>query len=136
MVKQYELIMPPMERGCHLITHYVINAIKELPETGILNVFLKHTSAGLSLNENADATVRIDLNNYLNQLVPENKSYYKHTDEGPDDITAHIKTSLIGQSLTIPISNRRLNLGTWQGIYLCEFRNCGGKRKIILSLFS
>jgi len=107
-----------------------------LPEMGMLNIFIKHTSAGITLNENADPTVRYDFERFMNFLVPENHPLYEHTDEGPDDMPAHLKASIVGQSLTIPITNHRLNLGTWQGIYLCEFRNYGGSRKVVLTIYS
>ena len=136
MVIQKEISLPSYKRGIHLITHIIEGQFAELPESGILNVFIKHTSAALSINENADPTVRYDLEQYLNRYIPENEPYYQHTFEGDDDMPAHIKTSLIGSSLTIPISQHKLNLGTWQGIYLCEFRNYGGKRKIVLTIQS
>ena len=102
----------------------------------MLNIFIKHTSAGLTLNENADPSVRVDFEGFMNKLIPENDPVYTHTMEGPDDMPAHLKSSLLGNSITIPITNGRLNLGTWQGIYLCEFRNYGGSRNIVLSVYS
>ncbi len=135
MVKQVELILPNFKRGYHLITSHVLKAIGELPQTGILNVFIKHTSAGLTINENADPSVRDDFETFMNDLVPENYPKFTHTLEGPDDMPAHLKSSLVGQSLTIPITNGKLNLGTWQGIYLCEFRNYGGRRKIVITVY-
>lgn len=119
-----------------MITHLVENAIEEWPQTGLLNVFIQHTSAGLTINENADPTVRVDFESSFNHIVKENEPYYHHTMEGSDDMPAHIKSSLVGSSVTIPITNGRLNLGTWQGIYLCEFRNRGGRRKLIISVYS
>lgn len=136
MVVQQELTLPEFERGFHLITHLIEQELSDLPETGLLNVFIKHTSAGLTINENADSTVRVDFESSFNHLVKENEPFYKHTLEGPDDMPAHVKSSLVGSTLTIPISNGRLALGTWQGIYLCEFRNRGGNRKLLLSVYS
>jgi secondary thiamine-phosphate synthase enzyme len=135
MIKQTELQLPSLKRGYHLITRYIIDALHDLPETGMLNVFVHHTSAGLMINENADSTVRIDMETIFNHLVPENLSFIKHTIEGPDDMPAHIKSALTGVSLNIPISGKRLKLGTWQGIYLCEFRNHGGGRKLTLTVY-
>ncbi len=135
MVIQKEITLPEFNRGFHLITHLVKDAIGPLPETGMLNVFIQHTSAGLTINENADPTVRVDFESSFNQLVRENEPYYRHTMEGSDDMPAHIKSSLVGSSVTIPITNGRLNLGTWQGIYLCEFRNRGGRRRLIISVY-
>lgn len=135
MISQKEIKLKPYERGFHLITSEIVNALKELPETGLLHIFIKHTSAGLTLNENADPSVRDDFEPAFNKLVPENEPYYTHTMEGPDDMPAHIKTTLAGSSLTIPISGGKLNVGTWQGIYLCEFRNNGGGRKLVLSVY-
>lgn len=134
MVKQIEIQLKEKSRGFHLITHEVISALPELPKEGLLNVFIQHSSAGLSINENADSTVRDDFETVFNKLVPENDSDYKHTLEGDDDMPAHIKSSLVGASLTIPITNHRLNLGIWQGIYLCEFRNDGGARRLVLTI--
>ncbi len=122
-------------RGFHLITNEVIDALPGLPGEGLLNVFIQHSSAGLSINENADSTVRDDFETVLNKLVPENDPDYKHTLEGLDDMPAHIKSSLMGVSLTIPITNGRLNLGIWQGIYLCEFRDDGGPRRLVLTIY-
>ncbi len=136
MVWQKEIILNPYLRGYHLITREIISNLPILPESGLLNIFIKHTSAGITLNENADPTVRYDFERFMNFLVPENHPLYEHTDEGPDDMPAHLKASLVGQSLTMPITNHRLNLGTWQGIYLCEFRNYGGSRKLVLTVYS
>lgn len=135
MISQYEIILPHFKRGFHLITDLVINEILLWPETGILNLFLKHTSAGLSINENADPSVRHDLEKIFNHLVPENDIDYIHTEEGSDDMPAHAKSSLVGQSLSIPITNGKLNLGIWQGIYLCEFRNHGSNRELIATVY-
>lgn len=134
MVTQTEFSLTPKRRGFHLITREVLNNLPALPQTGILNLFIQHTSAALSINENADPDVRIDMESIFNNLVRERESYYIHTMEGDDDMPAHAKSSIIGASLTIPISYARLNLGTWQGIYLCEFRNYGGARKIIATI--
>lgn len=137
MLKQKEIVLPAFKRGYHLIDDIIEEELKGiLPETGMLHIFIKHTSAAITLNENADYSVRIDFETLMNKLVPEAQNYYTHTTEGDDDMPAHIKASLIGNSITIPITNSRLNLGTWQGIYLCEFRNYGGSRKLVLSLFS
>jgi secondary thiamine-phosphate synthase enzyme len=134
MIWQKELTLSPYRRGYHLITREIISHLPEMPTIGMLNIFVKHTSAGITLNENADPTVRYDFERFMNMIVPENHPLCEHTDEGSDDMPAHLKASLIGQSLTIPITNRRLNLGTWQGIYLCEFRNYGGSRKLVLTI--
>jgi len=136
VVQQYNISLKPYPRGFHLITTEILQQIQSLPETGILHVFIKHTSAGLTINENADPTVRMDFESSFNQLIPENAPYYKHNYEGSDDMPAHIKSSLVGSSVSIPISNYKLNLGTWQGIYLCEFRNHGGSRKLVISVYS
>ncbi len=135
MVKQVEIVLPAMGRGYHLITRRVLDAIGELPQTGIMNVFIKHTSAGLTINENADPSVRSDFETFVNDLVPEDYPHFTHTLEGPDDMPAHLKSSIIGQSVTIPITEHRLNLGTWQGIYLCEFRSHSGRRKIVITVY-
>ncbi|TNC85650.1 MAG: hypothetical protein CSH37_07290 [Thalassolituus sp.] len=123
-------------RGFHLITRDIEHALPELADVsvGLLHVFIQHTSASLTINENADPTVRVDFEEVFSRLVPENQPYYKHNDEGPDDLPAHIKSSLLGPSLTIPVSDGRLALGTWQGIYLCEHRDYGGSRRLVLTL--
>ncbi len=123
-------------KGFHLITSEILYQIPEIKNisTGLLNIFIQHTSASLTLNENADPDVRVDMESYFNKTVPENASYYLHTSEGADDMPAHVKTSLLGASLTIPITKGKLNLGTWQGIYLCEHRNHGGNRNIIVTI--
>lgn len=132
---QIEFSLTEKRRGCHLITNEIVSHIAgKLPQTGLLNIFVKHTSCALSINENADPDVRRDMEQILNHLVKENEPYYDHTLEGADDMPAHAKSSLFGVSLTIPITNGRLNLGTWQGIYLCEFRNYGGPRKIVATI--
>ena len=134
---QKEIQLAPYERGFHLITNTITQNIPGLKQidAGILHVFIKHTSASLTINENADATVRSDFESHLNVLVPENAPYYKHTYEGSDDMPAHIKASMMGTSVQIPITNGRLNLGVWQGVYLCEHRNHGGSRAIVITAF-
>ena len=130
MIYQKEILLPPFKRGYHLITNILEQELPELPEKGLLNIFILHTSAGLTINENYDPTVREDFEKVFNKLIPENDPIYAHTMEGSDDMPAHIKSSLVGQSLTLPVKNNRLALGTWQGIYLCEFRNRGGQRNL------
>ncbi len=134
MITQSEISLPHFKRGYHLITHIIENELVELPDSGLLHVFIKHSSAGLTINENADPSVRTDFESFLNDLIPENHKLYKHTMEGTDDMPAHLKASLIGSSVSIPITNGRLNLGTWQGIYLCEFRSYGGNRELVLTI--
>lgn len=134
-MNQVVLTLPEHRRGFHLITHFIERAIA-LPDTGVLHVFIQHTSAGLTINENADPSVQGDLESSFNHLVKENEPFYKHTYEGADDMPAHVKSSLVGSSVLVPITNGRLNLGTWQGIYLCEFRNRGGERKLVLTVLS
>lgn len=136
MIEQLEITLPAYRRGFHLITRAIEQYLPPLPEKGLINILIKHTSAALTINENADPSVRTDFENVFSKLVPENQSYYTHTLEGADDLPAHIKSSLLGQSLTIPITNHRLNLGTWQGIYLCEFRNYGGPRELVVTIYS
>ena len=133
---QKEILLQPRQRGFHLITDEVINNIPELIDISIgsLSIFIKHTSASLTINEDADPTVRIDFESYFNEAVPENAPYYKHTIEGPDDMPAHLKSSILGSSITVPISDGKLNLGTWQGIYLCEHRNKKTTRKIVITI--
>lgn len=135
MTIQKELQLPAAKRGFHLITHEILNGVPEIRQikAGMLQVFIKHTSASLTINENADPTVRQDFESHFNKMVPENAPYYRHTYEGPDDMPAHIKASLLGPSVLIPITNGRLNLGTWQGVYLCEHRDYGGSRKVVLT---
>lgn len=135
MVHQTLIKLRSYPRGFHLITDEVISKL-ELPKTGVLHLFIQHTSAGLTINENADPTVQEDLEASFNHIVKENEHFYKHTYEGPDDMPAHIKSSIVGSSISIPISDGRLNLGVWQGIYLCEFRNSGGARSLIASIWS
>ena len=133
---QKEIILPLFNRGYHIITDLIINELHELKKIniGVIYIFIKHTSASLTINEDADPTVRQDFESHINKMVPENAPYYQHTMEGEDDMPAHIKSSLLGSSLIIPISKGKFNLGTWQGIYLCEHRNNGGHRKIIITI--
>ena len=134
---QKEIRLKAYQRGFHLITHDVLNSIPEISqiEMGQLQVFIKHTSASLTINENADPTVRDDFESHMNVMVPEDQPYYKHTFEGSDDMPAHIKASLMGASVQIPITNGRLNLGTWQGIYLCEHRDYASGRHLVITAF-
>lgn len=136
MVKQYNITLPELGRGFHLVTSYITSELSDLPEQGMVNLFLQHTSAGLTLNENADPSVRDDFETIFNKLVKENDPDYTHTLEGSDDMPAHAKGSILGASITIPISKKRLALGMWQGIYLCEFRNYGGPRRLVVTVFS
>ena len=136
MIEQFEIRLPAFKRGVHLVTRLIEDNLPGLPEKGMINIFIMHTSAGLTINENADPTVRHDLEKFLDKIAPENAPYYRHTTEGADDMPAHIKSSLTGSSVTIPITNGSLNMGTWQGIYLCEFRNYGGARKLLVTIYS
>ncbi|SUZ49245.1 uncharacterized protein METZ01_LOCUS2099 [marine metagenome] len=133
---QKEISLNPRPRGFHLITNEILQNLQEIGDIsiGTMEIFIKHTSASLTINEDADPTVRDDFESHFNQIVPENAPYYKHTIEGPDDMPAHLKSSILGSSVTIPITNGTLNLGTWQGIYLCEHRNHGGSRNVVLTL--
>lgn len=136
MWKQKSIQLSPKRRGFHLVTSEILKQLTELDDfkVGMANIFIQHTSASLTINENADPSVRDDFESFFNQSVPENEPYYTHTYEGSDDMPAHLKGSLLGFSLNIPISNGRFNLGTWQGIYLCEHRNQGGSRKLVITL--
>jgi secondary thiamine-phosphate synthase enzyme len=134
MIEQIEITLPAFNRGYHIITNLILKELNKLPEKGLCNIFIKHTSAALTINENADPSVLVDFENFTNKLIPDGDNSFTHIMEGPDDMAAHIKSSTYGQSLTIPITNNRLNLGTWQGIYLCEFRNNGGNRKLIITI--
>jgi secondary thiamine-phosphate synthase enzyme len=136
MISQIEFTLRAKNRGFHLITDEVVAQLPKLPETGILHLFMKHTSAGLSINENADPDVQTDMGQIFDRLIKEHEPYYVHTLEGDDDMPAHAKSSIIGVSLNIPITKGRLNLGTWQGIYLCEFRLRGSGRKIVATIIS
>lgn len=131
---QVSFTLKPRPRGFHLVTEEVISHLGPLPKTGIIHLFIQHTSAGLTINENADPSVRVDFEQIFNRLVAENLPFLTHDLEGPDDMPAHIKASLVGSSVSIPITDGRLNLGVWQGIYLCEFRNHGGSRKIVATI--
>lgn len=136
MIQQVEFALAAKHRGYHLVTRVIIDRLpKPLPKAGLLNLFVKHTSCALSINENADPDVRSDMEKIMNHIVRENEPYYDHVLEGADDMPAHAKSSLFGVSLSIPITDGRLNLGTWQGIYLCEFRDYGGPRRIVATIY-
>ncbi len=136
MIQQTTFSLSAKRRGCHLITRELMEHLPQpLPQAGLLNLFVQHTSCALTINENADPDVRTDLSQIMDRLVREREPYYDHTMEGPDDMPAHAKSSLFGVSLTIPITDGRLALGTWQGIYLCEFRNHGGNRRIVATIY-
>ena len=134
---QKEITLSSRKRGFHLITRDIINEVPEIKNIskGIMHIFIQHTSASLTINENADPDVRKDLEAHFNKTIPENAPYYIHNTEGPDDMPAHIKSSILGSSVTIPVTNGNLNLGIWQGVYLCEHRNYGGRRKLIATLW-
>ncbi len=134
MVRQIQFRLPPFPKGYHLITSFILEKAGMLPAEGVMHVFIQHTSAGLTLNENADPSVRGDFETFMNDLVPEDYPRFVHTYEGSDDMPGHLKSSIIGTSVSIPITSHQLNLGTWQGIYLCEFRRHGGSRKIVITL--
>jgi secondary thiamine-phosphate synthase enzyme len=134
MTIQKEITLPPFRKGFHLITNEIIKQLPELPEFGLVHIFIKHTSAGLTINENADSSVRKDMEYIFNKLIPENDPEYTHIFEGSDDMPAHVKAAVYGQSISIPIRNYKLNLGIWQGIYLCEFRNNAGNRKLCITI--
>ncbi len=136
MIFQTEIMLQSYRKGFHLITREILQHLPALPEKGLLHLFLKHTSAGLTINENADPDIQKDMFEIFNRLVPENQPYYEHTLEGSDDMPAHAKSTLTGVSLLIPITNGHLNLGIWQGIYLCEFRNRGGNRTLVATIIS
>ncbi|MFU8838559.1 MAG: secondary thiamine-phosphate synthase enzyme YjbQ [Thiohalomonadaceae bacterium] len=133
---QKHLTLAARPRGFHLITDEILGQLPELRQlhSGLLHLFIQHSSASLTINENADPTVRMDFEAHFNQMVPENQPWYRHTDEGPDDMPAHLKASLLGPSLSIPLGDGRPLLGTWQGIYLCEHRNHGGSRRLVATL--
>lgn len=134
MILQKEITLKPRHRGFHIVSDEIINQLPKLPQSGLLNLFVKHTSCGLCINENADPDVRHDMECIFNHIVPENEPYYLHTFEGSDDMPSHAKSVLSGVSLNIPITNGQLNLGTWQGIYLCEYRDHGGARRIVATI--
>ncbi len=134
MIEQTTFTLRPKARGFHLVTDEIVRNLPPLPKVGLLNLFIQHTSAGLTINENADPDVQTDMGAIFDRLVRERESYYSHTLEGADDMPAHAKSSLVGASLSIPITNGRLNMGIWQGIYLCEFRNRGGGRNIVATI--
>jgi secondary thiamine-phosphate synthase enzyme len=136
MIDQVSFRLPAFSRGYHLITDQVMQQLPSLPERGLLHLFIQHTSAALTINENADPDVRTDFESIINHIVPENLPFLRHTLEGPDDMPAHIKAAMMGSSISIPITGHRLNLGTWQGIYLCEFRNRGGSRRLVATIYS
>lgn len=136
MIQQFEITLPAFPRGYHLVTSQITSQLPPLPDVGLVNIFIQHTSAALTINENADPSVRHDFETILNNMVPENRREYTHTFEGNDDMPAHVKASLIGPDITIPITRGRLNLGTWQGIYLCEFRNHGGARRLVVTVYA
>jgi secondary thiamine-phosphate synthase enzyme len=136
MIQQTEIRLSGMKRGFHLVTNVIVGRLPDLPETGLLHLFVKHTSCGLAINENADPDVRSDMEKIFNEIVPANKPYYDHVLEGDDDMPAHAKSVLSGVSLTIPITGHHLNMGTWQGIYFCEYRNYGGTRTIVATIYS
>lgn len=133
-IRQTEFTLRPRGRGFHLVTDEITANLPELPRTGLVHLLIKHTSAGLTLNENADPDVRVDMGALFDRLVREREPYYTHISEGPDDMPSHAKSSIVGATLTIPVTSGRLNLGTWQGVYLCEFRNHGGPRKIVATV--
>ncbi|MDZ7771440.1 MAG: secondary thiamine-phosphate synthase enzyme YjbQ [Balneolaceae bacterium] len=136
MWHQQEITLSPKSRGYHLVTDEVLDQLEGLEhmERGLAHFFILHTSASLTLNENADPAVRRDFLSHFKRMVPEDTSLYEHTLEGPDDMTSHIKSSLLGHDLTVPVTNGRLNLGTWQGIWLCEHRNSGGSRRLVVTI--
>jgi len=134
MILQVEFNLKQKSRGFHLITNEIVSNLGQLPQNGLLNLFLKHTSAALSINENCDPDVRTDMESIFSRLIKEREPYYEHVLEGDDDMPAHAKSTIVGVSLSIPITNGRLNMGTWQGIYLCEFRNNGGNRSVVATI--
>ena len=134
MIQQVEITLRPHARGFHLVTEEIVRQLPPLPQTGLLNLFIQHTSAALSINENCDPDLRDDMEQIFNRLIRERESWYTHTLEGWDDMPAHAKSTMIGVSLSVPVTRGQLNLGTWQGIYLCEFRNHGGPRRIVATI--
>jgi len=136
MISQHAFQLRARSRGYHIITDEVSQQLPDLPQTGLLHLFIQHTSAAITINENADPDVLVDFESIFNHIVPEELPFLQHTIEGPDDMPAHIKAAMIGNSLTVPITNGRLNLGTWQGIYLCEFRNRASGRHLVATVYS
>ncbi len=136
MIEQLEITLPKFKRGYHLITSLIEKQLPPLPEKGLMHILVKHTSAGITINENADPSVRTDFESFINKMIPEDDPVFIHTYEGSDDMPAHLKSSVIGSEITIPVTGHRLNLGTWQGIYFCEFRNYGGTRRIVITVYS
>ncbi len=136
MITHHQIEMPAYKRGFHLVTGEIEKQIGTLPSSGVLHLFIQHTSAALTINENADPSVRRDLESFTNKLIPECDPCYTHIFEGDDDMPAHIKASFYGSSVSIPIVNGKLALGTWQGVYLCEFRNHGGRRRLLATVIS
>ena len=134
MIQQVEITLRSHARGFHLVTEEIVRQLPPLPQTGLLNLFIQHTCAALSINENCDPDVRDDMEQIFNRLIRERESWYTHTLEGWDDMPAHAKSTMIGVSLSVPVTRGQLNLGTWQGIYLCEFRNHGGPRRIVATI--
>ena len=135
MITQHSFTLRPRKRGYHIITREVMEQLGELPDAGLLHLFIQHTSAAITINEAADPDVLVDFESVFNHIVPENLPFLVHTMEGPDDMPAHIKAAMIGHSVTLPITNGRLNLGTWQGLYLCEFRNRAGGRRLVATVY-
>ncbi|PIE40776.1 MAG: hypothetical protein CSA49_06820 [Gammaproteobacteria bacterium] len=134
---QQEILLKPRTRGFHLVTHEIESALHNVLadyRVGLVHLFIQHTSASLTINENADPSVRVDFENHFNRMVPENAPYYTHTLEGADDMPAHMKSSLLGASVTLPVTSGRFNMGIWQGIYLCEHRNHGGRRTVLATI--
>ena len=133
---QREIVLNAKKRGFHIVTNEIVSKLSEIDDikVGLLNLFIKHTSASLTINENADPSVRVDFESHFNHTVPENQYFYQHTYEGPDDMPAHLKASILGSSVSIPITKGQLNLGTWQSIYLCEHRNHGSARKLLVTV--
>jgi len=135
-ILQQQITLSAKSRGFHLITDEILAQLPELSNisTGVAHIFIQHTSAGLTINENADPSVRRDFETHFNRMVPEDTSMFEHTLEGSDDMTSHIKSSILGNSVSVPVTNGRFNLGTWQGIYLCEHRNSGGRRRLVVTV--
>ena len=136
MIDQIDIVLPKFTRGYHIIDQYIAKAVGKLPEKGLFHLFIKHTSAAITVNEADDPSVLSDFEAIFNKIVPENMPFLKHTVEGPDDMPAHIKAAMIGHSISLPITDGRLNLGVWQGIYLCEFRNHANPRHLVLTIYS